>query len=354
MKTLYSPMKYAYFQDRIQEWRSGRLAAPVHIRIKPTNRCNHRCWYCAYRSNDLHLGQDMDERDSIPSDKMKQIVDDIIIMGVRAVTFSGGGEPLLYKALPETIEQLASGGVSVATLTNGANLRGRVAEALASHATWVRLSVDSWDDDSYVASRGAKHGEFQRLLANIKAFVETRTRCVLGISFIVTKDNYAQVPEACRMFKSVGAGHVKLSAVVVGNTVDENNRYFRSFAREAAPYIQQAVTLTGGKFQVYDHFHEMADRFEKPYTSCPFQQFLTVIGADLNIYTCQDKAYTAEGLLGSIRDRSFREVWFSEENLRKIRGIDPSRICRHHCVSHQKNLSILEYLALDMDHVMFV
>lgn len=300
------------------------------------------------------MGQDMNEKDSIPTDKMRQISDDLISMGVRAVTFSGGGEPLLYKSLPETIERLALGGVKVATLTNGANLRGRVAKALADYATWVRVSVDAWDDDSYVASRGAGHGEFTKLLKNMNSFANSGTHCVLGVSFIISNQNFSHVPDACRKFRAAGANHVKLSAVVVGNTLVENNAYFKSFYEHAAPYIKEARMLQDENFQVLDHFHETVDRFEKPYNTCPFLQFLTVIGADLNVYTCQDKAYTTEGLLGSIKDKSFRNFWLSDENYKQVRSIDPSVICHHHCVSHRKNLSLIEYLDLDDEHKVFV
>lgn len=354
MSTIYSPLKFLRYQEQLNALKEGRLVAPVHIRIKPTNMCNHNCWYCAYRTDDLHLGEDMNERDAIPRDKMLEIVDDIVEMGVKAVTFSGGGEPLLYKPLPETIRRLAAGNVRVATLTNGANLKGAVAEALAEHATWTRISVDAWDDASYVAARGAKPGEFDRLLGNIRAFVDTGTRCVLGISFIVGKDNYRRIPDVCRMFRDAGAHHVKLAAVVIGNTIEENNAYIRSFSADAAPYMAEALALNSATFQVLDHFHEMEDRFEKPYTSCPFLQFLTIIGADLSVYTCQDKAYTVEGLLGSIKDRRFKDYWLSEENRTRVMSVDPSRICRHHCVSHRKNLSILEYLDLDAEHGVFV
>ena len=34
--------------------------------------------------------------------------------------------------------------------------------------------------------------------------------------------------------------------------------------------------------------------------------FLTVNGVDGKVYTCQDKAYTENGLLGSIARRRFR------------------------------------------------
>lgn len=354
MATLYSSLKFLRFTDTLKAIEEGRVAAPTHIRIKPTNRCNHKCWYCAYRTDDLKLGEDMDEGDTIPEAKMMEIVEDIVAMGVKAVTFSGGGEPLLYKPLPEVIDRLAAGGVRVATLTNGANLKGRMAEALARHATWVRISVDAWDDQSYTTSRGAKSGEFTKLLDNIRAFVATGTKCVLGVSFIIGKDNHQRIAEVARLFRDAGANHVKMSAAVVANDVQANNLYHRELMPEVTRQINLAKDLETDGFKVLNHYHETEERFEKGYATCPFLQFLTVIGADQMVYTCQDKAYTQDGILGSIKDRRFKDFWFSEENRQKLFSFNPSVSCRHHCVTHTKNLAINEYLSLNPDHGLFV
>jgi hypothetical protein len=83
-------------------------------------------------------------------------------------------------------------------------------------------------------------------------------------------------------------------------------------------------------------------------------EFLTVIGADCTVYSCQDKAYTESGSLGSIKDRRFRDFWFSAENAARIAGWDATANCRHHCVSHAKNLLLTEYRALDAEHAAFV
>ena len=72
------------------------------------------------------------------------------------------------------------------------------------------------------------------------------------------------------------------------------------------------------------------------------------------VYTCQDKAYTQSGMLGSIKEMSFKKFWFSEENRKNIYNLDPSKDCRHHCVSHQKNLAIVENLNVDLGHEVFV
>lgn len=355
MSRLYSSMKFLRFTDRLEAIRDGRVAAPAHIRIKPTNRCNHDCWYCAYRVGNLQLGEDMREEDSIPEAKMFEIVEDVIAMGVKAVTFSGGGEPLLYKPLPEVVERLAAGGVKVASLSNGSNLKGRVADVFAAHGTWVRVSVDAWDDESYRKARGAKGDAFTRLLENLRDFSARKSDCVLGVSFIIGHDNHTHVHEVCRLFKECGVNHVKLSGAVVANDLAANNAYHREImAAVSAQVVRAKAELDGDGFTVIDHYHELEERFEKAYHICSFLQFLTVIGADQTVYTCQDKAYTQLGTLGSIKDRSFREFWFSEENRARLYGLDPARDCRHHCVSHAKNEAIQEYLSIDPDHGMFV
>jgi len=354
MTRVYSGGKFLRFTKQLEALSSGGLVTPVHVRIKPINRCNHNCWYCAYRVDNLALGENMNLADRIPTDKMFEIVDDLVEMGVKAVTFSGGGEPLLYKELPEVVRRLRTGGIRVATLTNGANLRGPMAEAFATRGTWVRVSLDAWDDDSYVKSRGARPGDFTRLMRNLEEFSALGSACVLGISLIVGEDNHPHIAETCARLKETGVHHVKISGAVVSNEVEANNAYHRPLAPEVRRQIEAARRLEDERFQIVDHYHEMEDLFVKTYTDCAFLQFLTVIGADSMVYTCQDKAYTDGGRLGSIADRRFKDFWFSDENRERMRRLDPSVDCRHHCVAHHKNLLLREYLDVASEHVYFV
>ena len=97
MGSVYSPLKVFTFPEHAVSPAHG-LRSPVHVRIKPVNACNERCWYCAYRLDELSLGSDMHLRDTIPHEKMLEIVDDLIAMNVKAVTFSGGGGGTLLPA----------------------------------------------------------------------------------------------------------------------------------------------------------------------------------------------------------------------------------------------------------------
>jgi MoaA/NifB/PqqE/SkfB family radical SAM enzyme len=354
MDRLYSNLKVLAQTDRLDAIRRGETCAPAHVRIKPINRCNHNCWYCAYRADQLQLGENMNLSDRLSDDKLLELVDDLVAMGVKAVTFSGGGEPLLHKRLPDAVERLARGGVRVATLTNGSNLKGRMADTFAEYGTWIRVSMDAWDDASYAQARGVREGEFSRIIDCMRAFVDRRSRCVLGVSFIISHDNHMHIYDVCALLKDVGVNHVKLAAAVVSNDVCENNRYHREIMATVASAIERARALSDDGFTVLDHYHETAERFRKSYRTCPFARLLTVVGADAKVYTCQDKAYTEAGLLGSIEKRSFREFWYSDDNQRQHEALDPSRHCQHHCVAHEKNLALADYLSLDPAHADFV
>lgn len=354
MARLYSSLKFMRYPEYLEALRAQQILAPLHIRFKPINHCNHDCWYCAYRMSNLKLGEDMDVKDKVPEGKMFEIVEDIIAMGTKAVTFSGGGEPLLYKPLPEMIERLAKGGVKVAALTNGSNLKGKVADAFAQHGTWVRISTDGWDDESFSKMRGIERGSFTKIINNLREFAIRHSQCVLGISFIVCKENYQHVHEACKLFKDTWVNHVSISGVVVSNVGAENNAYHKEIREEVFSQINRAMTLADDKFSVVNHYHELDDRFDKTYTMCPTIQFTPVIGADCCVYTCHDKAYSDSGLLGSIQKQRLKDFWFSEENRQRIYGLNPSKVCSHHCVAHVKNTVITEILSLDLEHGCFV
>ena len=355
MSTLYSSLKFLRFQEHLEALRNRQVLAPVHIRIKPTNRCNHSCWYCAYKMMDhLQLGDDMQGTETIPAEKMREIVEDLIAMQVKAVTFSGGGEPLLYKTLPETIERLSQGGVRVASLTNGSNLKGGVADAFAKHGTWIRISLDGWDDASFSRARGCRDGEFTRVVNNIRAFTQQDTSCTIGISYIITKENYQHTHEMCALFKEIGTNHVKLSGAIISDDGKVSNNYHQPIMESVSSQIQHAQTLNDNRFTVVNSYHKLEERFNKTYTFCPYLLFLPVIGADQVVYSCHDKAYNTTGEWGSIKHQSFKEFWFSDENRKKMYALNPSKICSHHCIAHSRNLTILEYLDIDPDHGVFL
>jgi sulfatase maturation enzyme AslB (radical SAM superfamily) len=244
--------------------------------------------------------------------------------------------------------------VKFASLTNGARLSGEVAEIFAHHATWVRVSMDGWDDKSYKEYRGCGSSEYTTIVRNMKAFKKISGHCYLGVSLIVNQKNAAHVFEFVQKMKDIGVDSVKIAPCVVSNEGAENNRYHAPVFASIKEQAERAVAeLAGPGFEVFDSYHALSDKFAKNYSWCPYLQILAVIGADCNVYSCQDKAYNlASGLIGSIKERRFKDFWFSDKN--KFYKINPSKVCNHHCVSNEKNKMVLEYLEADRYHLGFV
>ncbi|QWR77073.1 radical SAM protein [Candidatus Magnetomonas plexicatena] len=357
MSRLYTKMKIFHFKEKLDSLPIERpeILPPIHIRIKPTNVCNHNCRYCAYKADNLQLGKDMNRRDFIARDKMLEIIHDIIDMGVKAVTFSGGGEPLVYPYITEAALTLAASGVKIATLTNGANLMGETAEVFAQSATWVRVSMDGYDDESYSRYRGVKHGEFTKIMRNLRDFKKLGGKCYLGVSFIVDKDNCSKVYAFTEKLREVGVDSVKVSPCIVSNEGAENNAYHKPFFELVKEQVARAKEdFCNETFEIFDSYHALDEKFKKDYSWCPYLQLLPVIGADCNVYSCQDKAYNLqEGLIGSIGGSArFSDFWCAAKaNFFKI---NPSKVCNHHCVANEKNLLVHDYLEANMEHLGFV
>ena len=76
--TPYSNLKIFDHIDQLnQVVKENKRIAPIYIRIKPTNYCNHKCYYCSYADEELGLRDSVKKQDQIPWEKMQEIIAEI-------------------------------------------------------------------------------------------------------------------------------------------------------------------------------------------------------------------------------------------------------------------------------------
>jgi MoaA/NifB/PqqE/SkfB family radical SAM enzyme len=262
-------------------------------------------------------------------------------MGVKAVTFSGAGEPCLYPKLPEILRRMYP--LKFAMLTNGSLFTGEIAELFAEYGSWVRISIDGFDRSSYKAYRGAD--DFDKVIKNIIEFKSER--CLLGLNIVVDKNNVEHIHKIIEAIKDSQIQEVKISPCVVGNSVKENVA-FHSAHKDLMDAQVEMIRRMG--MRVAYTYHTQFEEFIKDYAWCPNIQMRPVIGADCNIYSCHDKAYEKEGLVASFKDCTFKEAWESADKFK----INPSKDCHHHCIANNKNKLVHSFLNIYQDHKEFV
>lgn len=351
--TPYSEMKIFHHQEILQNLLCGERCSPLYIRLKPTNKCNQDCYYCSYRNPCLDLSE-YNMNDEIPFDTMMSLLDDFVSMKVKAVTLSGGGEPLLYPYIEKTMERLLEGQIDLSIITNGILLNGRRAELL-SKAKWVRLSIDTVDASKYSQIRRVKEESFHILCKNIKQFSAIKNEnCELGVNMVVTKDNYMEVAEMASLMKELGVNHVKYAPLLS----DDTSNYHKEIKEVVTDALNRAqMELSDEKFRVIDLYTnetEVKKNVCRPYHECQVKEFECVIGADAKVYICHHKAYMKDGIVCDLKQGSFKGQWYSEKVTDLFRQFDAVEKCRQYCVQDGKNQLINTFLNVDHNQINFV
>lgn len=352
--TPYSNLKIFAHAQALQDISDGKRIAPIYIRIKPTNYCNHKCYYCSYADSELGLRDSVNRQDQIPWEKMQEIISDISDMGVKAVTFSGGGEPLVYPYIVETMKQILKAGIDLSIITNGQLLNGERADVLAN-AKWVRISFDSANAETYAKVRQLPLTAFDEVCNNIREFSKIKqNNCELGINFVINHENADQVYDMAKMVKELGVNHIKFTARVTKDLFE----YHEPFKQSVIDQIHRAeAELQEDSFRVinkYEGDFDSALVFHRCYEKCYINRIFTVIAADSKVYFCHDKAYVKEGIVGDLQNQSFKELWFSEETAKRYQDFNPQVECDHHCVYDDRNELLNTFYSLDRKHINFI
>lgn len=183
------------------------------LRISITDRCNFRCVYC--RSADPENYQAHEQILSWP--ELARLARIFQSLGIRKMRITGG-EPLVREGVEDFLTQLHALGVEdLSMTTNGHLLAERCARLLAAGLRRINISLDSLDE-----------AKFQRI---------TRTK------------SFAAVMRGIDVAQSSSLGPVKINAVLVRGTNDDEVEAFANFARE------RGVTMRFIEFMPLDADH---------------------------------------------------------------------------------------------------
>ena len=137
-----------------------------YLRVSVTDRCNHRCTYCA------PLMEKFKKREEILSfDEIKRIIRLMAGMGVKKVRLTGG-EPLVRKDVEILVEMLAKiPGIEDLTMTTNASLLSKLARQLKENGLKrVNISLDTLRAGRFRDISGG--GELKPVLDGIDAAIK--------------------------------------------------------------------------------------------------------------------------------------------------------------------------------------
>lgn len=357
----YSDFKIFHFPEKLNSFTAGEVKAPLYVRVKPINLCNHGCFFCVYSTGfrvkdggDMEhiqsgMHQDMKEMDAIPTEKMMEILYDLSRIGTKAITYSGGGEPLMHPDIVEIMQRTLDLKLDLSIITNGQNLAKERAAVLAK-AKWVRVSMDYTDGEQMKRFRNVPEKSFDAVIRNITNFAKIKNAdCDLAVNYIVHRNNYKNLWGYTQLLKDAGVENVRFSPMYVPDFYD----YHKEIADEVNEQLEKIQTLCASNFSVnstYNITPGSSHSHTRSYNKCFVMQTVPVIGADLNVYACHNKAYDNTGCIGSIARQRFTDLWFSDATKQYFEKFNAKTTCMHECSNDRKNILINNFVNASTDN----
>lgn len=129
------PLKVLLDKELLREVDEHNRLLPVHIQFLPTNRCNLKCKFCSCSERDAQLEMDFE--------LARQIIGKCRLAGTKAVTITGGGEPIMYPQFAELVDCFFENNIKIGLVSNGLLLH-TVPKEILSKITWCRISNDDF------------------------------------------------------------------------------------------------------------------------------------------------------------------------------------------------------------------
>lgn len=186
-----------------------------------TYRCPLLCTHCHSESGRRPPRQ-------LSAEKMEQLVEVLLSMRLRRMTFSGG-EPLVVPGLLGIAERLAKAGVRTILYTSGWGLTEDMARRIPGAFSEVHVSLDGATADVHDRIRG-RPGSFARTLAALELLnAQAPPELVLGIECVVVRSNYSQLERFCT---EVAPRFPKVRLLALGAVAPSGLATRESFARQ--------------------------------------------------------------------------------------------------------------------------
>jgi GTP 3',8-cyclase len=311
--------KIFYHPGKVNQYKEGKRPFPVTLEVDLTNACNHRCSFCFYADN---LNRKIVNGKSVPPPKLeletiKNTVLEASKLGVKGISFSGGGEPLAHPEFFNILKFTNENDIDCGLITNGSLIFKNV-DALANNLQWIRVSMAGGDKESYEAVQGLDH--FDRVITNISLLRAASSTLNIGVRILVTPQNLSSLDHFSKVIKDMDLDYLQL---VPDQYTDDGGKFWNAKdTQQTFKNVEKA--LEGDKTRLLTTtFLETQTDLNYPKT-CYAHFFQTVITAEGDLIFCKNARGVNKYILGNINQNKLIEIWNSQKTLDIEKNIKPS------------------------------
>ena len=146
-----------------------KMPTPRFSNMYITSFCSQNCEYCEY-------GDENKKGGFMPTERILKNIDEVYELGVRAIDFCGGGEPLLHPDIIKILEHCNKKKIVIGLYTNFAIKNDKLLKTITENCSYIRVSLDTFNNETYNSIRRPKHTKysFSQVEENFKRIIKLK------------------------------------------------------------------------------------------------------------------------------------------------------------------------------------
>ena len=280
--------KLLWHGDRVKKFLETGKISPVLAEVMPSGICNANCPSCFFKNNRGKF---------IKKETMIKFLRQSRATNMRAINWSGGGEPTLHPDFYEFVELADKLGFEQGLYTNAYN-----EIKMPDIFKWIRITLT---DKEYSSIKLPKSGNVGICVNQIK------------------EHTIEQIDEWCCRAKELGVNYFQIRPALETNYKDQ--------PKLKVP--DDIIKHSTENFEVIVTPYKYEDA-NKPfsYEYCYGYHFCTSVDWNGNLIVCPYMGYDKRFVLGDLKKENFSDIWARIP--KKVKVLD---ICQHCCKNHEIN-----------------
>ncbi len=286
------------------------LDIPISMQIAASMMCNLKCEFCS-QSEEANK-ENLKNGSKISLKTIQKLVDDLVPTGkkLKNIEFSGIGEPLLCKELPEMISYIKKKQVCdhVVVVSNATLLDETWSHALiGSGLDQLRLSINGLSKEDYLKNTGVAI-EFDEMLSNIRLFYQMSRNTGTNL-YIKIMDYMVESEEKKKFFQDT-----------FGPISDELNI---EHLIKTSPYVDYETKFGD---RIYNLNQKSGSQIVET-EICPRSFFDSMLCVNGDLMACCYGLWNPQSdlIMGNIGQESFVDIWngrkFNDFRIKMLEGV---------------------------------
>lgn len=341
---------------RLAQWQSGEKPAPITVEWDLSNRCSLGCQDCHFahthskgpwttKARTLPMAFE-GTGDLADANVVVPALKDMARAGVQSIAWSGGGEPTLHPAWGAIMHCANLEGLQQGMYTHGGHIDADGAELLARYTSWVVVSLDAVDAETYATEKGVPASRFDAACNGIRLLAQHGA--TVGVSFLLHAQNWKRVGSMLELARALGATYATFRPSIRFQANQPSvASECASWVTEALPTLEAIsaepdVECDPSRFAAYRDWHGHG------YDTCYGVRVNAAVTPDGRVWLCCNRRGMPESCLGDLRTESFGAIWARHPASFKVNDQ-----CRVMCRLHPVN-QVLHALEQPRAHEAFV